>query len=447
MESIKIRNIIREQTQPVDREEIVDQFLSFCQDKLGYSTPASVMLVDDRNQLKTLASYNLQTNEVKVYSKNRALADILRSIAHELVHHQQLEDGRIDLNNLPQDVGGEIEDEANAVAGQLVKEFGYNDRNIYENWDKSMCADANQGEFFCQDKGENLGISDIYKDDGHNLIHGFAEKFHLSDVTPESEETYNDPTKVKPKENNFKPNLRKGPFSIRVQNKDLLTLINEEKDPHKLKLVQEVIQNQLKYLKKEKVLEEQYNEGEQPDTVNSVDVKMMHHIIRDYSQAEIEHMVNQTDIEDLDLRPILKLYGFSNSGGYFQRGTEKAKQLTQFIYDNNYNVSEDDIGKPLPPLNEYTVVQSVVIVERQIKDYKVIVKDTNFNSIMCTLAREWWQYEPDMIATETIDEDFIGDEEWVSVHVNGQLKWDNNEIKASKDKLNKFSPFNRECDD
>ena len=70
MESRRIKNIIKEETQPINREEMVDHFLSFCQDKLGYSTPAQVELVDDRDQLKTLASYNLQDNSVKVYSKN-----------------------------------------------------------------------------------------------------------------------------------------------------------------------------------------------------------------------------------------------------------------------------------------------------------------------------------------------------------------------------------------
>ena len=246
MESRRVRNIIKEQSPTPKGDEMLDQFLTFCQNKLGYYTPVQVQLVDNRDEIKTLASYNLQNNEVKVYSKNRALADILRSVAHELVHHKQLEDGRIDLNNPPQDIGGEIEDEANAVAGQLIKEFGYGDRNIYENWDKTGCADPNQGKFFCQDKGENIAISDIFKGDGHNIMHGFSQKFHLSDVTPDSEETYNDPSKVKPKENNFKPNLRKGPFSVPVQSRDLLALVNEETDTKKLKLVQEVIHNQLR---------------------------------------------------------------------------------------------------------------------------------------------------------------------------------------------------------
>jgi len=116
----------------MDYNEIIDEFLNFCQYALEYNTPAYVELVEDRNELATLASYNLNNNTVKVYSKNRALADILRSIAHELVHHKQLEDGRIDVDNPPQDIGGVIEDEANAVAGQLVKAFGYEKKEIYE---------------------------------------------------------------------------------------------------------------------------------------------------------------------------------------------------------------------------------------------------------------------------------------------------------------------------
>ena len=121
----KIKNILREQPQTIDRDNVTQDFVDFCQQELGYSTPATCDIVDNRDDLVTLAAYNLKDNSVKVYGKDRAIADILRSVAHELVHHKQLEDGRIDINNLPKDIGGEIEDEANAVAGQLVKKFGY----------------------------------------------------------------------------------------------------------------------------------------------------------------------------------------------------------------------------------------------------------------------------------------------------------------------------------
>jgi len=45
------------------------------------------------------------------------------SAAHELVHHQQNQNKK--LNQNVKDIGGPIEDEANAVAGQLIKKFGY----------------------------------------------------------------------------------------------------------------------------------------------------------------------------------------------------------------------------------------------------------------------------------------------------------------------------------
>ncbi len=439
------RKTIKEQTPNLTPDEIVGDFLDFCQDSLGYETPASVELVTDRDKLVTLASYNLNDNSVRVYSKNRALADVLRSIAHELVHHKQLEDGRIDVNNPPQDVGGEIEDEANALAGQLVKAFGYTGVNIYENWDKDGCADPNQGKFFCQDTGENIGITDIFKGDGHNLIHGFADKFHLSDVTPESEETYNDPDKVKPKENDFKPNLRKGPFSIPAQSRDLLTLINEEKDLNKLKLVQEVIHNQLRYLNEnQEILKEElkglvkYSSEMGGETITPMDVKIMNHIIRDYSKNEIDEMVN-TASYDLDLRNVLKLYGQHDLGGM------KPKQFIQFIYDNNYNVTENNVGDSLPPLNLYRVVQNSVVVERIAKDYEVVGKDTNFNAFMCGLRESFWEYDPELISQEVLDSDYLGDEEWVSVSENGKRMWDGtgSMVKGNE----KFNPYNTECDE
>ncbi len=56
----------------------------------------------------------------------RALVDILRSIAHEMVHNKQRELGQIDMNNPPPNIGGKIEDLANSIAGILIKDFTHN---------------------------------------------------------------------------------------------------------------------------------------------------------------------------------------------------------------------------------------------------------------------------------------------------------------------------------
>lgn len=98
-------------------------FIKFVASELRITNPYKVVLSNDRGKFKTTAYYNPQTGELAVYKKGRALIDIMRSAAHELVHHQQNQ--KKQLNKNVKDIGGPIEDEANAVAGQLIKKFGY----------------------------------------------------------------------------------------------------------------------------------------------------------------------------------------------------------------------------------------------------------------------------------------------------------------------------------
>ena len=100
----------------------VISFIKFVMKEIGIKTTFSLVLSDDKKEFATFAYYNKDTRKVAVYVKDRALADVLRSIAHELVHHKQNENGEI--NGETQDVGGKIEDDANAIAGQLVKKYG-----------------------------------------------------------------------------------------------------------------------------------------------------------------------------------------------------------------------------------------------------------------------------------------------------------------------------------
>jgi len=105
------------------------KFIKFIQDELDLNTPFKVQLVADRSDdLKTYAYYDPNSGLVKVYCKNRGLADVLRSVAHELIHHLQNQRGQLEFP--VQDVGGQIEDEANSVAGQLVKKFGYTNPDL-----------------------------------------------------------------------------------------------------------------------------------------------------------------------------------------------------------------------------------------------------------------------------------------------------------------------------
>ena len=107
------------------------KFIKFINDELNINDPFKVKLVMQRDdELRTYAYYNPSNGDVKVYCKNRGLADVLRSIAHELIHHHQNQMGKLDEPT--QDVGGEIEDEANAKAGQFMKMYAKKDPTIYD---------------------------------------------------------------------------------------------------------------------------------------------------------------------------------------------------------------------------------------------------------------------------------------------------------------------------
>ena len=116
-----------------NKESKLSEFVKFVKKELGIKNMPEIQVKATRDGLKTTANYDYRQEHkvVKVYGKNRALVDVMRSIAHELVHHKQFEDGRLD-GPKPPDIGGEIEDEANAKAGQFIKMFSRMDESIYD---------------------------------------------------------------------------------------------------------------------------------------------------------------------------------------------------------------------------------------------------------------------------------------------------------------------------
>jgi hypothetical protein len=114
------------------KKEILDKFVLFVKNELELKSVPTIKIQNNRDGLKTTANYDYTNENIifKVCAKNRALVDVCRSIAHEMVHHKQFEQGR--LEKRPPDIGGEIEDEANAKAGQFIKMYSKKDPDIYE---------------------------------------------------------------------------------------------------------------------------------------------------------------------------------------------------------------------------------------------------------------------------------------------------------------------------
>ena len=75
----------------------VDSLTNFAQKRMGFSKVPKILFDDDiPNSQKTLGKtgyYNPANSEIHIYASGRHIKDILRSLAHEFVHHMQNEKG------------------------------------------------------------------------------------------------------------------------------------------------------------------------------------------------------------------------------------------------------------------------------------------------------------------------------------------------------------------
>lgn len=110
--------------------ELLELFIDFASKFLGIKKP-KIKLQFKHKGLTTTASYD--NKEIKVYAKERALVDIMRSIAHEMVHLLQDIEGRLDSSEHDKNnsAGSPIENEANYKAGEIIRRFGEEHPEIY----------------------------------------------------------------------------------------------------------------------------------------------------------------------------------------------------------------------------------------------------------------------------------------------------------------------------
>ena len=102
---------------------LLGKFCIFCAEVLPIEGDFEIYIVSNRKPYKisTTASYILNQNCCYIYGKNRALPDIMRSVAHEMTHMMQDQTGL--LVGKIRDAGGFHEDQANSRAGELLKLF------------------------------------------------------------------------------------------------------------------------------------------------------------------------------------------------------------------------------------------------------------------------------------------------------------------------------------
>ena len=129
-----IKQLLRERLltrSDVDTRTIAD-FVNFAKKFLDITDDVKIELSFEKTpDLATTAYYNLD-GLLKVYVKDRAIIDVCRSIGHELVHHKQNLEGRIEDYASDGSDGSPIENEANAIAGILIRKYGKLHPDLYQ---------------------------------------------------------------------------------------------------------------------------------------------------------------------------------------------------------------------------------------------------------------------------------------------------------------------------
>ena len=72
---------------------IANNLMSYCQKHLGYKESPCLSFQEDQTNAQEMlgktAYYSPEEKKIVVFTSNRHPKDILRSIAHELIHHDQ----------------------------------------------------------------------------------------------------------------------------------------------------------------------------------------------------------------------------------------------------------------------------------------------------------------------------------------------------------------------
>lgn len=116
------------------KQKEIDNFIQYINGEIGLNgeLPDITISYDDNeaSSMKSFGLYTPSTDNLRVVAANRNLADTLRTLAHELIHHKQRKEGI--LNPASKDTGSEQENEANALAGVLMRNYGKINPIIFE---------------------------------------------------------------------------------------------------------------------------------------------------------------------------------------------------------------------------------------------------------------------------------------------------------------------------
>ncbi len=163
------------------KQQSIQNFVEFVTKRLKLKETPKITLIGGREFSETkssLGGFNPITKEIYVATEGRLTADILRTLAHEMVHRKQDEMGLVRNPKKDGKDGSPIENQAHAVAGILMREYGRINKQIYQegfngkNHKPVSQADHDFTKHHSDDMGKDAELDTIDFDDSRKKEFG-----------------------------------------------------------------------------------------------------------------------------------------------------------------------------------------------------------------------------------------------------------------------------------
>ena len=124
---------VDESVDPNHLKKILHRFYASCVDKLQLKNPPQLRLETTpawSQENGSFGQYEPETNTLILATSGRHVLDILRTMAHEMTHRQQ--DERDPLPNNAGETGSPWEDQANAMAGRIMRDWAQEQPEMFD---------------------------------------------------------------------------------------------------------------------------------------------------------------------------------------------------------------------------------------------------------------------------------------------------------------------------
>ena len=135
---------------------LLKEFIRFTLRELGIEGGGGKIVIsrdtEKAREMRSMGLYNPQDDKIWIYTGNRNMADICRTVSHELVHLSQKQKGQA----LDGTTGSDTENEANSKAGQIMRKFAQINPMIFE-------AQTPQYKIYCDMDGVIVDFEGAYE--------------------------------------------------------------------------------------------------------------------------------------------------------------------------------------------------------------------------------------------------------------------------------------------